>query len=122
MLLLLENNKIMLCYDSDNCLYENNTDSCEGYVLFNEEGTFEDSGELDFNSNNIKTESALYDEIIEFATDQKLNYKIIANTSDCYYDNFNELLEEEFDNDSLIEIIKSISNEKLKEKIQKLIK
>lgn len=122
MLLMLENGMIIHCYDSDNCLFENDTDSCEGYCLFSEDGTYIDGGELDFNSDKIKTEKALYKELIEFATDQKLNYTILANTSDCYYETFEELLEEEFFIGELDKLIKKISNDILKARIRKIRK
>ena len=123
MLLKLENGMIMQCYDSDNCLFENDTDSCEGYCLFSEDGTYIDGGELDFNSDKIKTEKALYKELIEFATDQKLNYIILANTSDCYYETFEELLEEEFSSRlQLMNLIKKLDNDIIKARIKTSLK
>lgn len=122
MLLLLENGMIIQCYDSDNCLFEGDTDSCEGYCLFSKDGTYIDGGELDFNSDKIKTEKALYKELIEFATDQKLNYTVLANTSDCYYETFEELLEEEFYVGELDKLIKKVSNDILKARIRKIRK
>ena len=92
MLLLLENGMIIQLYDSDNCLYEDDNDSCEGYNLFDKDGSYIDGGEYDFNSDKIKTEDTLYEKVIEFATDQKLNYEVLANTSDCAYEDFEELL------------------------------
>jgi hypothetical protein len=125
MLLMLENGMIIQCYDSDNCLFEGDTDSCEGYCLFSEDGTYVDGGELDFNSNKIKTEEdyiALYEELIEFATGQKLNYIALANTSDCCYEKFEELLEEEFCVEELDKLIKRVSNDILKARIRKIRK
>lgn len=122
MLLMLENGMIIQCYDSDNCLFEDDTDSCEGYCLFSEDGTYIDGGELDFNSDKIKTEKALYKELIEFATGQKLNYTILANTSDCCYETFEELLEEEFYIGELDKLIKKVSNDILKARIKKVRK
>lgn len=122
MLLMLENGMIIQCYDSDNCLYEGDTDSCEGYCLFNEEGTFVDGGELDFNSNKIKAEEDLYKELVEFATGQKLNYIILADTSDCCYETFEELLEQEFHFEDLDELIRKVSNDILKARIRKIRK
>ena len=122
MLLMLENGMIIQCYDSDNCLYEGDTDSCEGYCLFNEDGTFIDGGELDFNSNKIKTEEALYKDLIEFATGQKLNYIMLANTSDCCYETFEGLLEEEFCVEELDKLIEKVSNDILKARIRKIRK
>lgn len=119
MLLMLENGMIIQCYDSDNCLFEGDTDSCEGYCLFSEDGTYVDGGELDFNSNKIKTEEALYENLIEFATSQKLNYTVLANTSDCCYETFEELLEEEFNVGELDELIEKVSNDILKARIKK---
>jgi hypothetical protein len=122
MLLMLENGMIIQCYDSDNCLFEGDTDSCEGYCLFSENGAYVDGGELDFNSNKIKTEKALYKDLIEFATGQKLNYTVLANTSDCCYETFEELLEEEFSVGELDKLIKKISNDVLKARIKKIRK
>ena len=122
MLVLLENGMIIQLYDSDNCLYEDDTDSCEGYCLFNEDGSYNEGGEFDFNSNKIKTENALYKKVIEFATNQKLNYKVLANTSDCAYEDFEELLEEEFYVGELDELIKKVSNDILKARIKKVRK
>ncbi len=122
MLLLLENGLIIQCYDSDNCLFEGDTDSCEGYCLFSEDGTYIDGGELDFNSDKIKTEKALYKNLIEFATDKNLSYTILANTSDCAYETFEELLEEEFYIGELDRLIKKLSNYILKARIKRVRK
>lgn len=118
MLLLLENGMIIQCYDSDNCLFENDNDSCEGYCLFNEDGSYNDGGEFDFNSNEIKSEDDLYEKLIEFATDTKQKYTILANTSDCAYETFEELLEEEFSDEGLDVLIKKVSNDILKARIR----
>jgi hypothetical protein len=122
MLLMLENGMIIQCYDSDNCLFEGDTDSCEGYCLFSEDGTYVDGGELDFNSNKIKTEEALYEDLIKFATGQKLSYIVLANTSDCCYEKFEELLEEEFHIEDLDELIEKVPNYILKARIRKIRK
>lgn len=122
MLLQLENGMLLHCYDSDNCLYENGADSCEGYNLFYEDGSYYDGGELDFDSSKIQTEEALLKEIIEFATDQKLNYTILAYTSDCCYESFEELLESEFDEYDLEELIEKVSNESVKARIREVQK
>ncbi|MBO7731500.1 MAG: hypothetical protein J6S67_03080 [Methanobrevibacter sp.] len=122
MLLLLENGMIIQCYDSDNCLFEGDTDSCEGYCLFSEDGTYIDGGELDFNSDKIKTEKALYKNLIEFATDKNLSYTILANTSDCAYETFEELLEGEFYIGELDRLIKKVSNDILKARIKRVRK
>ena len=122
MLLMLENGMIIQCYDSDNCLFEDGNDSCEGYCLFSEDGTYVDGGELDFNSDKIKTEKALYKDLIEFATGQNLNYTILANTSDCCYETFEELLEEEFYVGELDKLIKKVFNDVLKARIKKVHK
>ena len=122
MLLLLENGMIIQCYDSDNCLFEGDTDSCEGYCLFSEDGTYIDGGELDFNSDKIMTEKALYKNLIEFATDKNLSYTILANTSDCAYETFEELLEGEFYIGELDRLIKKVSNDILKARIKRVRK
>lgn len=122
MLLLLENGMIIQLYDSDNCLYEDDNDSCEGYCLFDKDGSYIDGGEYDFNSDKIKTEDTLYKKVIEFATDQKLDYEVLANTSDCAYEDFEELLEEEFYDEELNDLIAKVSNNILKAKIKKVRK
>ena len=123
MLLKLEDGSILQCYDSDNCLYENGTNSCEGYCLFNPDGTYEDGGELDFNCDEINTEEKLFEELIEFATDKKMKYTVLANTSDCAYEDFNELLEEEFQSRLQLErIMKKLDNDYIKAKIKKSFK
>lgn len=122
MLLQLENGMLIHCYDSDNCLYENGADSCEGYNLFHEDGSFYDGGELDFDSSKIQTEEALLKEVIEFATGQKLNYTILAYTSDCCYESFEELLETEFYVDDLDDLIEKVSNETVKTRIREVQK
>lgn len=120
MLLVLENGMIMQCYDSDNCLYEDDTDSCEGYCLFNADGTYNEGGEFDFNSDKIKTERTLLNKVVEFAVGQKMKYSVLANTSDCAYEDFNELLEEEFSSKlQLMNLMKKLDNEHIKAKIRK---
>jgi len=122
MLLQLENGMLLHCYDSDNCLYEDGTDSCEGYNLFREDGSFYDGGELDFDSSKIQTETALLKEVIEFATGQKFNYTVLAYTSDCCYESLEELLEDEFYEYDLEELIEKVSNESVKARIREVLK
>lgn len=123
MLLKLEDGSILQCYDSDNCLYEDDTNSCEGYCLFNPDGTYEDGGEFDFNCDKIRTEATLFKHVIEFATGKKMKYTVLANTSDCAYEDFNELLEEEFSSKlQLMNLIKKLDNEIIKARIKKSFK
>ena len=121
MLLKLENGMIMQVYDSDNCLFEDDTNSCEGYNLFNADGSYNDGGELDFNSNTIGKEEDLFKKVIEMATDQNLSYEVVAYTSDCAYEDFEELLEEEFDAEDMQKLLAHIDNKDLRNLIQNKI-
>lgn len=122
MLLKLDNGMILQCYSSDNPPYEDNCDSVEGYCLFNANGTFNDGGELDYNSEEVNTEQELYTRVIDIALG-KLDYIVLANTSDCYYENFEELLlEEGFNHSELEDIMGKITNEELIEKIRKAMR
>ena len=123
MLLLLENGIILQCYDSDNPAYGENCDSVEGYCMFKADGSYDEGGEFDFNSEEIKNETTLFNQLIKFATGQKLKYKVLANTSDCAYEDFNELLEEEFTSRlQLQNLIKKLNNEFIKARIKKSFK
>ena len=93
-LLKLENGMLMQCYDSDNCLYEDGNNSCIGYCLFNEDGSYEDGGEFDYNSDDYLTEDEVLKYVIDFATGETMDFTVIADTSDCSYETFDELLEE----------------------------
>ena len=123
MLLKLENGMILQCYDSDNPPCSDGCDSVEGYCLFNADGTCNDGGEFDYNSDEIKTEDALLNELVEFATDKKMKFTVLANTSDCYYEDFDELLEEEFNSKTqLMDLIKKLDNDIIKARIEASLK
>ena len=113
MLLKLSNGQILQVYDSDNEAYGEGCDSVEGYCLFNEDGSYADGGEFDFNSNEITTNEELYNKLIETMIDPNLTYERVANTSDCQYEDFEELLVEEFDEDMLDYIASYFPNEKI---------
>ncbi len=118
MLLKLKNEMVLQCYQSDNPPYTEGCDSVEGYCLFNTDGSYNDGGELDYNSEMI-TEEGILEAVIEMATGECMNYKIIANTSDCQYEDFDELLEEEFERPTeLAALLKEFSNEDIREKIK----
>lgn len=118
MLLKLKNEMILQCYQSDNPAYAEGCDSVEGYCLFNADGSYNDGGELDYNSKMI-TEEGILEAVIEMATGECMSYKIIENTSDCQYENFDELLEEEFERPTeLAALLKEFTNEDIKEKIK----
>lgn len=123
MLLKLENGMVLQCYDSDNPPCSDDCDCVEGYCLFNADGTYNDGGEFDFNSSKIKTEKTLFNHLIEFAVDKKMKFTILANTSDCAYEDFNELLEEEFSSKlQLMNLIKKLDNDIIKARIKKSFK
>ena len=120
MLLKLSNGQILQCYQSDNPAYGEGCDSVEGYCLFNADGSYEDGGEFDFDSNQIKTYEELYNKLIATMINPNLTYEVVAPTSDCQYEDFKELLEEEFDEDMLDDIKGYFPNEKVQNLIREI--
>ena len=124
MLYLLENGMLIQCYDSDNPAYTVPNGCCEGYNLFNPDGTYNDGGEYDFDPDKVKSENSLMNQVIKYAADSKTNLKkkLLKKTCDCAYEDIVELFENEFYPLELLKLKKKITNDILKAKIQKAYK
>lgn len=124
MLYLLEDGSMIQCYDSDNEAFDIPNGCCEGYNLFNPDGTYNDGGEFEFDPNKIKSEDTLINKTIEFATDKKQKKTLIKATSDCAYEDIVELFTEEFYQKELFKLktSKKITNDYMKAKIDKAYK
>ncbi len=94
MLLKLENNYYLNMYASDNSPYEDNCDSVCGFNLFDDNRIYDDGGEFDYNSDEIKTNDELIKALIKWYFNEDLSYEFVAETDDCSYEDFDELLEE----------------------------
>lgn len=94
MLVKLENGMYLHTYDSDNDVYGENCDSVCGYCLFDEDRSYADGGEFDYNSDEIKIDEDLLKALIEFHFGMDLSYTFIADTDDVGYEDFEELLED----------------------------
>lgn len=110
-LLKLDNGMLLQCYDSDNRPMEEDCDCSLGYNLFNADGTSSDGGEFDYNSKATKNENELLSNLIEFAIGEKVDYEILHETSECAYEELSELLEEEFDLDTLEYIANNVNDD-----------
>ena len=91
---ILRNDFYLNMYASDNPPYEENCDSVCGFNLFSENGVYVDGGEFDYNSNEIKTDDELAKALIKWYFNAESSYEFIAETDDCSYEDFDELLEE----------------------------
>ena len=122
MLLKLKNEMVLQCYHSDNPPCSKGCDSVLGYCLFNADGSYNDGGELDYNSK--KRSRQIINDVVEMATGEYMDYEIIACTSDCQYEDFDELLEQEFSSSEiLVALLGMFTNEDIREKIiNKIVK
>lgn len=95
MLIKLENNYYMNIYNSSNFPYDYNCDSVCGFDLFDDNHLYEDGGEFEYSSHEIKNDDDLIKALVKWYFNNKsLSYNFIANTDDCSYEDFEELLEE----------------------------
>lgn len=94
MLVKLENEMWLHTYNSDNRPFEENCDSVLGFCLFNKDYSYEDGGEFDFNSKELLNDEDLLKALIQWYFEKDLDYTFVANTCDCCYEDFNELLED----------------------------
>lgn len=94
MLIKLENGYYINMYNSDNPPYAEGCDSVCGFDLFDENKNYEDGGEFDYNSDEITTNDELAKALIKWYFNEDIAYEFIAETDDCSYEDFDELLEE----------------------------
>lgn len=83
---LLENSCYLSMWFSDNPAATENCDACIGYTLYDPDMHEIDGGEMDYNEydagyNSIKDVIA---DVIEFATDEFLDYEITTLTSEDF--------------------------------------